>query len=138
MLRRFPVQFIVALSLLSASVLLRIADPVPVERLRLSIFDSYIRFSPRVADTSFPVKVIAIDEASLDRFGQWRWPRTRLADLITALSEAGAATITLDLMLSEPDRLSAIEIVRALPEHEALQPLVAGHRQTALQRPAAG
>lgn len=125
MLRRFPVQFIVALSLLGAGVLVRVADPAPVERLRLSIFDSYLRISPRVADTSFPVKVVAIDEASLDRFGQWPWPRTKLADLITALSDAGAATITLDLVLSEPDRLSANELVRALPNHEALQPLVA-------------
>ena len=124
-LRLFPVQCMVAVVLLSASVALRIADPEPVARLRLSIFDSYVRSSPRVADTSFPVKIVAIDEASLDRFGQWPWPRTKLAQLVTKLSKAGAATITLDLMLIEPDRLSPNEIVRALSDQDAMQPLVA-------------
>jgi adenylate cyclase len=129
MLRMFPVQLIVSVIVLSAGVVLRVADPVPVAQLRLSIFDSYLRFSPRIADASFPVKIVAIDEASLDRFGQWPWPRTKLADLVTALAKSGAATITLDLMLSEPDRLSANEIVRALPDQEALQPLVAAIAQ---------
>ena len=125
MLRLLPVQYLVALALLSASVALRVADPEPVARLRLSIFDSYIRSSPRVADTSFPVKIVAIDEASLDRFGQWPWPRTKLAELITKLPAAGAATITLALMLIEPDRLSPSELVRSLSDQDAIQPLIA-------------
>lgn len=100
--------------ILGAAMLLRIADPTPVARLRMSAFDSYQRAAPRLPNSDFPVRVIAIDEASLARFGQWPWPRSRLAELITKLKDAGAKAIALDVILAEPDRLSPGELVRAL------------------------
>lgn len=50
------------------------------------------------------VVVVEIDEQSLDRYGQWPWPRTRVAELIGALDEGGASTIALDVIFSEPSR----------------------------------
>ena len=50
------------------------------------------------------VVIVDIDEKSLDRYGQWPWSRSRLARLLTAIDQAGAATIGLDLILAEPDR----------------------------------
>ena len=111
---RFPLHVLVSMALLAGCVVLRVADPQPVSRLRLSAFDSYLRAAPRAVDPSFPVRVVAIDEASLARFGQWPWPRTTLADLTSRLQTAGAKSITFDLVLAEPDRLSPDALLRSL------------------------
>lgn len=123
-MRRFPLQVLIAGALLAGGIGLRIADPEPVARLRLSVFDSYLRAAPRAADPAFPVKVVAIDEPSLREIGQWPWPRSRLAALVDRLAGAGARSITFDFLLVEPDRLSPGELVRALDGQEELRPLL--------------
>ncbi|WMJ70035.1 CHASE2 domain-containing protein [Stenotrophomonas sp. 24(2023)] len=50
------------------------------------------------------VLIVAIDEGSLQRIGQWPWPRGVHARLLDRLTDARAARVALDLMLSEPDR----------------------------------
>lgn len=50
------------------------------------------------------VLIVAIDEGSLQRIGQWPWPRSVHARLLDRLTDAGAERVALDLMLSEPDR----------------------------------
>ena len=57
------------------------ANPFALQALRLISFDSYQRIAPRSYDPELPVRVVAIDDASLRRFGQWPWPRTLIADL---------------------------------------------------------
>ncbi len=125
LLRNLSLQILIAAAVLSACVAVRIADPEPVARLRASVFDAYLRASPRPIDPSFPVRIVAIDEASLARIGQWPWPRTKLADLVSKLAAAGARAIVFDIMLVEPDRLSPDELARALGSGTALKPLVA-------------
>ncbi|MEI9901713.1 MAG: CHASE2 domain-containing protein [Hyphomicrobium sp.] len=71
-------------------VVLRIADPEPVARLRLAVFDTYLGLAPRQLDASLPVRIVDIDDASLARIGQWPWPRTRLAEIVEKL-QAGPA-----------------------------------------------
>ena len=80
-----------------------LADPVLLQALRLEQFDQFQRWHRRVEGES-PVAIIDIDEASLKAYGQWPWPRTRLAELVKGLSDAGAAVIAIDILLSEPDR----------------------------------
>jgi adenylate cyclase len=103
--RRFGLARVVCLFLLALLVALRIADPHVVEELRLRTFDAYQALDPRVK-TARPVLIVDIDEASLARYGQWPWPRTRVADLVTALTKMGAIVIAFDVMFPEPDRLS--------------------------------
>ncbi|MBN9289938.1 MAG: CHASE2 domain-containing protein, partial [Hyphomicrobium denitrificans] len=91
---RIPQHALVAFAILAACVALRVADPQPISQLRLSVFDTYLRAAPRAADPSFPVRIIAIDEASLARAGQWPWPRSVLAELTSRLHQAGAKSIT--------------------------------------------
>jgi len=84
-------------------------DPVAVGTLRRPgaarlEFDAFQRWSPRAYDPESPVRIVAIDDESLRRLGQWPWPRTRVAELINNLSGAGAATIVLDVLFSEPER----------------------------------
>jgi two-component system, cell cycle sensor histidine kinase and response regulator CckA len=55
---------------------------------------------------SSTVVIVNIDEKSLARYGQWPWPRNRLAQLLRSIKSAGAASIGLDLILAETDRTS--------------------------------
>ena len=82
-----------------------LAEPAPVTTLKHLAFDGYQTWHPRAAATS-RVRVVDIDEASLQRFGQWPWPRTVLAEMVERLSAAGATVIALDLVLAEADRTS--------------------------------
>ncbi|WP_270170165.1 CHASE2 domain-containing protein [Paenibacillus sp. SYP-B4298] len=48
------------------------------------------------------IKIIKIDEDSLEQLGQFPWDRSLYAELITMLAEAGAEAIFLDIVLAEP------------------------------------
>src|SRR5207248_5308438 len=74
------------LLLVALVVLLRIWDPRPIEELRLRSFDLYQHAAPRTSNER-PVVIVDIDEESVAAFGQWPWPRTLLADLLTRLYE---------------------------------------------------
>ncbi|HEX9468169.1 MAG TPA: adenylate/guanylate cyclase domain-containing protein [Bradyrhizobium sp.] len=104
--RKFGYSRLICLALLIGFAALRIADPAPVEELRVRVFDTFQRFDPRVK-TARPVTIVDIDEKSLaSKLGQWPWPRTRIADLVTNLTRLGAAAIAFDVIFSEPDRLN--------------------------------
>lgn len=118
------IPFLLAAVFLVLAVGLRIADPDPVARLRLSVFDSYLELAPRPVPSDLPVRIVDIDEPSLARVGQWPWPRTYLATIIERLKEAGARTITIDLVLAEPDRLSPREFAKLFADTPQLAPLI--------------
>lgn len=82
-----------------------LAEPLPLQVLRNAVFDQYQRWHPRPYQAA-PVRIIDIDEESLQRLGQWPWPRTRMARLIEKLRDAGADVVALDIMFAEPDRTS--------------------------------
>ncbi|MFN3955746.1 MAG: CHASE2 domain-containing protein [Pararhodobacter sp.] len=82
---------------------LRVVAPQPFLDLRGMLHDSLQRAFPR-ADLPVPVAVVDIDDASLERLGQWPWPRDVIAALIEALSAQGAVAIALDIVFAEPDR----------------------------------
>ena len=103
--RRFGYARLICLALLIGLAALRIADPAPVEEIRVRTFDTFQRIDPRVK-TARPVTIVDIDEASLAKLGQFPWPRTRIADLITGLTKLGAVVIAFDIVFSEPDRLN--------------------------------
>ena len=103
--RKFGYARLICLAFLIGFALLRIADPPPIEELRVRTFDTFQRLDPRVK-TARPVTIIDIDEKSLAKLGQWPWPRTRIADLVTNLTRLGAVAIAFDVIFSEPDRLN--------------------------------
>ncbi len=102
------------LLVLAGLVGLRLADPAPVSALRMQGFDLFQRLAPRPYDPDVPVRVVAIDDESLRRLGQWPWPRDRLARLVDRLGQAGAAAVALDLVLAEPDRSAPARIAELL------------------------
>jgi adenylate cyclase len=103
--RHFGLTRAICVLLVFALVPLRILDPAPLEEIRLRTFDFYQTLRPRET-VSRPVVIVDIDEASLKEIGQWPWPRTILADLITRLAELGVVAIGFDIIFAEPDRMS--------------------------------
>src|ERR1700694_946776 len=103
--RRFGYARLICLALLIGLAALRIADPAPVEEIRVRTFDTFQRIDPRVK-TARPVTIVDIDEASLAKLGQFPWPRTRIADMVANLTRLGAVVIAFDVIFSEPDRLN--------------------------------
>src|ERR1700744_6717886 len=116
--RKFGYARLVCIALLIGLAVLRAADPAPVEELRVRVFDSFQRLDPRVK-TARPVTIVDIDEKSLTKVGQWPWPRTNIADMITNLTRLGAVVIAFDIVFAEADRLNpdaAAKTMRYLDE----------------------
>lgn len=88
-----------------AALLLLLADPMPMRGLRNALFDQYQRWQPRTYMDA-PVRIVDIDDESLAHLGQWPWPRTRIAELVQRLRNAGVAVIGFDVVFAEPDRTS--------------------------------
>ena len=95
---------------LAATVALQLQDPAGIfSGAREAVFDAYQRLAPRVYQPT-PVRVVDVDDESLRRYGQWPWPRDRLAGMTTRLAQAGAAAIGFDMVFAEPDRSSPAQI----------------------------
>lgn len=79
------------------------------------MYDSYLRLAHSEQASEKPV-VVDIDEQSLQRFGQWPWPRLLLAKLLRRIRDAGPRAVAVDILLSEPDRLSPQRLQRRFDE----------------------
>lgn len=106
----------VAFLVLLNAMVLRIADPPGIARLRDFAFDNFQRLKPREAPADVPVRIVDIDEASLAEYGQWPWPRTLIATLVDKLTDGGAAVIAFDVVFAERDRSSFGVIALSLPD----------------------
>ncbi len=63
------------------------------------------RFNVRgVRQPQAPVKIIAIDEKSLQEVGQWPWPRAVHAQLVRRLKADGVKCVFYDVFFAEPER----------------------------------
>ena len=108
-------HIVIPLGLLLCALALRASEPAFIEHIRLLTFDTYQRLKPRAYQPT-PVRIIDVDEESLERLGQWPWSRKQLAGLIDRLDELGAAAIALDIVFPEPDRTAPREFLRLWPE----------------------
>jgi adenylate cyclase len=105
----------IALAVLAVMLALQAAERLPLQtRLRAFLFDTYQDLAPRER-VSAPAIIIDIDEASLQRFGQWPWPRSLLAQLVARIAALGPAAIGLDLLMPEPDGASPCAAARYIP-----------------------
>jgi adenylate cyclase len=91
-------------------------------RIRSLQFDSYQHMQPRpyedtVDKSSFSVRVLNADDASIARFGHWPWPHSTIAKLIGALKTSGAAIVVLAFPLDEADVAAPEHIANLLPNN---------------------
>ncbi|HOW58151.1 MAG TPA: adenylate/guanylate cyclase domain-containing protein [Candidatus Omnitrophota bacterium] len=102
---------------------LQYAYPEELESLRIKVFDVFQKIKPRAYDAQTPVRIIDIDEESLSRYGQWPWPRTLLAKLVSRMSASNAKAIAFDLFFPEPDRTSPQNAMALWSEDPFLAPI---------------
>jgi adenylate cyclase len=105
------IAILLGLAVVAALTCLRWLDPYLILSMRENAFDQFQRISPR-DHQAFPVRVADIDEVSLAAYGQWPWPRTRMAELVEKLHQLGASAIVFDILFSEPDRLSPAALMQ--------------------------
>ncbi|MDH7498768.1 MAG: adenylate/guanylate cyclase domain-containing protein [candidate division NC10 bacterium] len=103
----------IGLAALLLVVLLYFWQPEFLEMMELKILDTHFRVRGPLPPGG-EVVIAAIDEKSLEAFGRWPWPRSRLAELIDFLARARARVITLDIILSEPEENSELRALRSL------------------------
>jgi len=99
-------------------------DPLVRMRIRDFAFDALQKLHPGVYAEEVPVRVVAIDDQSLEKVGQWPWPRTVLAQILDELKALGARVVVLDLILAEPDRTSPNVVKQFWPDNAQLDDLL--------------
>ena len=89
--------------ILTVLVILRIKDPFFVETARLKGLDYYQRQQNKVKSNN--IVVVTIDEATLDKFGQWPMSRATLSEGLEKAFNSGAQLVVMPILFSEKDRL---------------------------------
>lgn len=84
-----------------------IYKPLYLTLLELKLYDTLFGQSYS-SEQTHSVAIVDIDEQSLEEFGQWPWPRYRVALLLQKINTAGARAVGLDILFAEPDGTSPI------------------------------
>lgn len=90
-----------------------IPDPGPLPDLRYWAFDSYQVYFPRARQTEAAM-IVAIDDDSLRRKGQWPWPRDLVARLLDRIAAQAPGAIGIDILFLEQDRSSPERIAEGV------------------------
>ncbi len=85
-------------------------QPIFLQKADLFVYDQLQNSRALPPQSADPI-LVGIDEASLATYGQWPWPRYRLAILVERLQAEGAKVIALDFLMPETDRTSP-EVIR--------------------------
>jgi adenylate cyclase len=90
-----------ALVTLALVLFARMADPSFIESVRLRYFDTLVTSQPA---KDVPVYTVNIDEATLDKLGQFPFPRDMYADIIKNLYKRDAGLVVFNVLMPEKDR----------------------------------
>lgn len=102
-----PTSIIAALSLSSLPIL---------NEINLKIYDYFLLATSSPASINAPL-IVDIDERSLREYGQWPWPRFLLAELLEKIQQYEPLAVGLDIMLTESDRTSLVNVYKNLENH---------------------
>jgi len=90
-----------ALLTLSVVLSVRFFDPSFVESVRLRYFDQLITSQPA---KDIPVNTVNIDEATLDKYGQYPFSRDIYAEIVKELYKRDAGLVVFNVLMPEKDR----------------------------------
>ena len=82
---------------------IRFIDPSFVESVRLRYFDQLVLSQP---SQDVPVHTVNIDEAALDKYGQFPFPRATYGKIIQEIYDHGAGLVVFNVMMPEADRFN--------------------------------
>ena len=103
---------------------IRIADPSFVESVRLRYFDTLVT-QPRAVPAPDSIVTVNIDEAALDKYGQWPLPRVNYAEIIEDLYRRNAGLVVLNVLMADRDRTGGDrDLAAALKQYPVILPSV--------------
>lgn len=84
-----------------------------LETLELKTYDlrARLRHNPNVGKE---ITIVEIDDESITKIGRWPWPRRKFSEIIEKLGKAGARTIALAIIFSEPEQNTGLSVVKEL------------------------
>ena len=116
-----------AIATLALLLLVRIADPSFIESVRLRYFDTLIT-SQQAKDV--PVYTVNIDEATLDKLGQFPFPRDMYADIIKELYKREAGLVVFNVLMPEKDRFGKDAVLgETLKKYPVVLPTLGSEKQ---------
>jgi len=96
-------------------------QPVFLESVKLKYFDNLIINQEPVNND---IVVVEIDDAALQQYGQYPFPRGTYAEIIQNISDQGASTIVFNIMMPEPDRFGEDDLLaQTLAQHRVVVPM---------------
>ncbi len=112
-----------ALVTLALVLFVRFWDFSFIESVRLRYFDQLITSEPA---KTIPVHTVNIDEAALDKYGQFPFPRNIYADIIKDLYARNAGLVVFNILMPEQDRFKQDPaLAKALEQHAVILPQIA-------------
>jgi adenylate cyclase len=116
-----PWTALITLALITS---IRIADPSFVESVRLRYFDTLVT-QPRAVPAPDNIVTVNIDEAALDKYGQWPLPRVNYAEIIEDLYRRNAGLVVLNVLMADRDRTGGDrDLSAALKQYPVILPSV--------------
>ncbi len=116
-----------ALATLALVLLVRLVDPAFVEKVRLIYFDQLITSQPA---KDVPVHTVNIDEATLDKLGQFPFPRDMYADIIKEIYKRDAGLVVFNILMPEKDRFGKDAVLgETLKKYPVVLPVLGSERQ---------
>ena len=115
----------------------RFVDPAFVESVRLRYFDQLVTSQPA---KDIPVHTVNIDEAALNKYGQFPFSRDIYADIIKDLYKRDAGLVVFNILLAEKDRFGKDPVLAATMEkYPVILPILGSqaNKNTAHGSPAA-
>ena len=113
-----------ALLTLALLITIRVSDPTFVESIRLRYFDTLI--TSKTHTVSKQVHVVNIDDASIERLGQFPFPRSQYANIIEDLYSRGAGLVVFNLFMPDTDRFGKdASLADTFHRHPVVLPQVA-------------
>ena len=102
------------LSLLTLSLIigLRVSDPTFVESIRLRYFDTLISSQPVKEDSQ--IAIVNIDDATIQQYGQYPFPRDKYKDIIIELYNRNAGLVVFNVFMPDKDRFGKDEQFRSI------------------------
>ena len=109
-----------AIVTLALIVVVRFADPSFVESVRLRYFDQLVTSQPA---KDIPVHTVNIDEAALDKYGQYPFSRDIYAQIIQELYKREAGLVVFNILMPEKDRFKQDPVLaRTLEQYPVILP----------------
>ena len=105
-------NYLICVSITILLVILRLSDPFFIEIARLKGIDFYQQKQEKVQSEN--ITIVEIDEASLDKHGQWPWDRNIIGNGIEKAFENGAQLVVLPILFAEKDRLGGDEFLASV------------------------